>query len=510
MSRKLSTVRPPRPYREKLETLEDVKRKFNTLPLDRWSWPSENIHDEPTRCIRINLEWWPVVVGWLSLLAQPRVWENVLTTDAHPVQQILQLMIGEECGMFELRQNPDDTCLIEQTFDGGDTWVTAFDLSLCLSIVDGSNPETTINNFQTNTFAYFQENIYNFFIDNYINNITDLVPELGYGDDDDYYRNDALCFALERFVDVISEQAIAYFDALEETSKDLRTNLAIAVAIIGIIALAATGVGTPAALVLASQAALWGAGIGLGTALGVSLFDHFTDTNRAAYTDLEARAEVVCCLLDNLRGANVNRDTFEAAFTCSGLSTEAQAIHDASGILAAEDATYAALVENMRIGFNSSKLGLLPNCQCAPDGWFWQDVPWEWSEPNHSGNRQSPIFEHTNPSNGELISITASYQTDNPPKTGIRAANTGEGDALVLTTPLKVGVGIRLWENSFVGVFEGADIIEFPSGRRKHTSMSTALRQPDVTFTFRWADNPDLGHSASTDVTNIRLLYKEV
>ena len=310
----------------KLETLEDVKRKFGTVPFDRWTWPSENIHDEPTRCLKINLEWWPLITGWLSLLAQPRVWKDVLTKDAHPVEQIIQLMIGENCMPFQLRQDITDPCLIEQTLDGGASWLPAFDLSLCLTIQDGSSGPTTVNNFQTNTFAYFEENVYNNYVLNYVNSITDLEPDLGYGDDDDFYRNEALCFALSRYIDLVSEQAISYFDDLDETANDLRTNLALAGAIIGIVALAATGVGTPAAVLLASQVGLWAVGIGIGTFLGVALFDHFTDTNRSAYEDLQAREDVACCLFEALNGANVDRDDFEAAFACSGLSSMMQRV----------------------------------------------------------------------------------------------------------------------------------------------------------------------------------------
>ena len=108
----------------------------------------------------------------------------------------------------------------------------------------------------------------------------------------------------------------------------------------------------------------------MATFLGVALFDHFTGTNRSAYEDLDARVEVVCCLLAAIEGANVDRDDFEGAFSCVALSTNAQAIHDAAKIYATEDATYAALVENMRIGFNSANLGLLPNCACL-DTWLW-------------------------------------------------------------------------------------------------------------------------------------------
>lgn len=46
---------------------------------------------------------------------------------------IYRLMLPVESGidMFQLRQSPDDPCLLEQSLDGGDTWLPAFDYSLC-------------------------------------------------------------------------------------------------------------------------------------------------------------------------------------------------------------------------------------------------------------------------------------------------------------------------------------------------------------------------------------------
>lgn len=44
---------------------------------------------------------------------------------------------GEDCDMahFQLRQNPDDPCQLQQSFDGGETWSLAFDYRLCSEAV---------------------------------------------------------------------------------------------------------------------------------------------------------------------------------------------------------------------------------------------------------------------------------------------------------------------------------------------------------------------------------------
>ncbi|MCB7129985.1 MAG: hypothetical protein J3T61_10665, partial [Candidatus Brocadiales bacterium] len=59
------------------------------------------IHDEPTRCYRINLEWTPLVTGMIGLLAETRMWKDVYTKDAFPIQQILNLLEGEDCDLID-------------------------------------------------------------------------------------------------------------------------------------------------------------------------------------------------------------------------------------------------------------------------------------------------------------------------------------------------------------------------------------------------------------------------
>ena len=362
----MGSKRPTLAYTPRQEKKQPIR-----LRVDRYTPPAVGVQDEPYRCYRLNNAWAKILMGWMSMLTEIKGWDGA-TDERHPgIVGVETFLLGEDCMSFQLRQNPVIPCLIEQSADGGLSWSPAFDLSLCTSIVDGSSQITTVSNFYNTAFNTFQENVYNNYVNNYISSITDIVPELGYGDGDDSFRDEALCYALSKFIDIVCEAGIEAFDALDETADDLKTALYLAVAISGIIALAATGVGTPAAIALAAQAALWASGIGAATSLGATLFDHFTGTNRSAYEDLQAREDVVCCLLSTLEGVNVDRDDFENAFACTGLSVNAQATHDAAAIFATEDATYAAFVENMRIGFNSAKLGLLPSCPCD-DVWLWR------------------------------------------------------------------------------------------------------------------------------------------
>lgn len=335
--------------------------------------PGVGIFDEPTRCYPINQEWAKIVMGWVGWLATTSAWPDAQDELYTGITEILRFTIGEDCVTFQLRQNPTNSCVLEQSLDGGQTWVTAFDFSLCLAIVDGASQTSIdilsnleVSNFD-NTVNNFIDNVYNDYVTNYVNSITNLVPELGYGDTDDEFRDDALCYALGVFVDLVCQSRIDYYQSQSGTASDLLAALAFASALTVIVGLSASGVGLPAAAAIASITPTLAAGLGLGGAFYNVWYVHALATTQAQYEDMQAREDVVCCLLANLAGANVDQDDFIGAFTtgCVGLTANATAIFDACEILAGEDATYAAFVENMRIGFQSAKLGLLPACPCG-------------------------------------------------------------------------------------------------------------------------------------------------
>jgi hypothetical protein len=247
----------------------------------------------------------------------------------------------------------------------------------------------------------------------------------------------------------------------------------------------------------------------LGSELGACVPD--VETAITALADTSAQLEYACCLREELRSAVISEANWNAALvTCeASLTGNAEIIaclmdydNDQSHALAFFE-VYSAVIEQQAAGRDFV-------CHCVPDGWFWVEVPWDYIEPNHSGTRLSPIFTHTNPANGELFSIIARYTTDSPADGKITTTDTLEADALVIGSPLAVSEGYWLWEKSFVGIFEGADAIGWPTSRRKHCGMREAQRAPDETFSFRWKHEAALGHSASCWVRNVRILYKEI
>ena len=98
--------------------------------------------------------------------------------------------------MFRLRQNPDDPCLLEQSFDAGETWVEAFNYKLC------QNTDMTNISNQWNLSFVFNTDLEIV----YDNDITNVFNDWGYdqtGTDAD--RDAALCHAITQWVDSICE-----------------------------------------------------------------------------------------------------------------------------------------------------------------------------------------------------------------------------------------------------------------------------------------------------------------
>lgn len=123
----------------------------------------EVINPEGRLCVTFSIPDDPiyrrVLRGHLQSLAQWWTWEKSYLPNDTRAKEVAELFrtllydtlrIDEDCGMpFQLRQNPSDNCLLEQSLDGGLTWTTAFDYALCKGepaiyrVVDGQIEEST-------------------------------------------------------------------------------------------------------------------------------------------------------------------------------------------------------------------------------------------------------------------------------------------------------------------------------------------------------------------------------
>ncbi len=265
---------------------------------------------------------------------------------------------------------------------------------------------------------------------------------------------------------------------------------------------------------IASQRNLWGfAPSWLMHLLGSELSTCAADVTTAidGLTDTDAQLEYACCLYDAMRAGVISEANWNAALTTCAGSLTGNALINACLMDFDNDQSHAlAFFEVLSSMIERQADGTDFVCECVPYGWFWLDVPWEWSEGTHAVNRFSPAFSHTNPSNGELFSITAMVRSDNASSQRVNVLDSGLVDNLVIGTPVYVRPNLLLWEDAFVGLMEGAVAVGWPVGQRRDINTKNPKEQPDATFTIKFSSAPDQGHSASIEVTRVRLLYKVV
>lgn len=325
--------------------------------------PTTGIFDSPTATVCINRKWVGHLIGVLDRLLWTDAWTGTEAEQELAITQIRLLMaslinIGE-CGVtFELRQNPTNLCLLEQSLDGGATWTTAMDYSTCLPVPD----YTEVNN--------FSETVNQQIIDN--TTLYDGTPQSVYPDavydgtptQANIDRDLALCASLKQVVDMACEITIEW----KSQQGILLGGLAfITGAIVHVLLVAGVivtgGSGYPLAVAISGYV------VGAVTAL-------LTDYSIDVLSDQNARQLVACCMLDALEGQTLNKTNFvnsldNCNFTFG--SNEAQiaglieVILDEDG----DDSFYAQFLAFNAELYQSAQVGALPDCPCETE---WEHV----------------------------------------------------------------------------------------------------------------------------------------
>jgi hypothetical protein len=101
-----------REAQDRIHTTDDEKKRV----IDFWDTnipiPEVGIHDAPTRCYEINLEWAKIVMGLVSWLADVAAWKEAQHENYTAIQEILKFLQGSDCVDCNavadcLNQNPD-------------------------------------------------------------------------------------------------------------------------------------------------------------------------------------------------------------------------------------------------------------------------------------------------------------------------------------------------------------------------------------------------------------------
>lgn len=381
--------------------------------LANFVWEGISIGPETGQCLRIEAtrEDLDLVAGWLlgTGFSYP-VQEDQYETD-RPLNNLNQKLLNAlryvglqllhdspDCEEFDmpypiLRQNPENECQMQQSVDGGTSWTTVFDSSVCQPEIPAAPVIPPVIQFRQNrtrpewleesfdagltwriaydyskykarNLTHIENAISQIETNNYItenNNLWDssshdvnvFAPELVFDSTDkDADRNKAICYAVRVFVKTIMETA---FQAAATTSPGE-----------GLLGLVFEGVSTGIGAFLGGP---FGAAVGafFSTSL-LAVADQGTNVHRRE-TYGQYEDEMVCCMYTTLKDDIPTQAAFEASFSGAfcDLNPDAQAFVDALITpLLSSDTNFLAF---LRLAAEGVALGeFLPDCPCDDPG----------------------------------------------------------------------------------------------------------------------------------------------
>jgi hypothetical protein len=241
-------------------------------------------------------------------------WDN-LSVSLDALQEKIAHIDGQldgGCAMFRLQQNPDSPCLLEQSFDGGNTWSLAFDYSLCQT-----SDSVSIQNIWNTSFIWNETNE-----TTYAGDIINIYPVWEYtGGDDDADNDAALCAAITAWVDMICDATIATI-VNENSDIESQTEFwSTITAAMGSAALVASAFGIFPAAGLFAGTGLLLSSIAVVAAGGWQL------SNPSPYRNQSARDEVICVMYGALAGLTPTYSDWSTALSAS-LSGDAEDIRE--------------------------------------------------------------------------------------------------------------------------------------------------------------------------------------
>lgn len=337
-------------YDRRLVDLDDKMRR-----LDIWRMnlvpPDVGIFDEPKRCYELNNQWAKIVMGLVSWLADTPIWRDAEDEGYFAITEILEFMIGKPCMSFQLRQNPDNACLLEQSLDGGDTWTTAFDYSLCQI---QSSSSDALNASIDALDALLEQ---------YDGTVESVAPDMVYdATETDEIRDMALCHAVNELVNLLCEAELEH----RANWEFIAIGFGIAATVVGfLVTIGTLGTGTPAYMALCLAL----------TAGGTSILSEFSDE---LLQDTGSRDDVVCCMVTALKGETITKTNFENSLDACGFAGGSNASQLAGAISnwLTDDDVYETFLDAMQRSYRYAELGIA-DCPCdLSTDWTWDsDFP---------------------------------------------------------------------------------------------------------------------------------------
>jgi hypothetical protein len=332
--------------------------------------PGQDPDDSRMLCVKFNESWLPSILGALESLRYPDTWRGTEDQQAKAVLQsahlIAMFMLAEICEDTEmrLRQKPTNSCVLQASYDNGNTWNDVFDYAACFESLNAQAPQPDYVNLiaDYNLFSQEMNNVYN-------DNPDNLTPSAS-----QEVNNENLHIPLCRAAHAVVLAACA--GGVERARRNDSTRdtiyavgaaaFGIAAALTGGLALvpaaaAAVGISTG----LAGFLAIAAGGAGAATSLG-PVFDN---TPTGIFENQEAQNDVICCMLSSFADSIPTRSEFENSLNGCSLSGDAA---DLAGVITqflAADDIYQLFLLEIEAGYVAAQTNGLDLGTCPCDNW---------------------------------------------------------------------------------------------------------------------------------------------
>lgn len=322
-------------------------------------------------CVRFNEEWLPYVLGALARLEFEDAWRGDQTAQAEAIGHARNLIAifaaATKSGCFEgvddmrLRQKPGEPCVLQASYDGGDSWSDVFDYAACFEEVNKPLRDLTYieqyNNYQKT--MYDIRNVYN-------GTPGSIATESVDGSATDPANlNLAVCLAVRVLVDGACESGIQAKQREDQQDDTVINVTASGLAIAGLVL--ATFVFPPAGLAAASTSAtyiLFGLGIASASLPIASLL---TQADISLFSNEDAKKEVICCMNTALSGSQPTEAAFKASLdACGTLSSDGEELRGIVREIIQDTDVYLQYLLAMDSAYASSQTGgpEIPPCPC--------------------------------------------------------------------------------------------------------------------------------------------------
>jgi len=199
----------------------------------------QSVDEEPAVCVRLSNKLVPYLLGLLEMYR----WEDKLKGTPQEVvdglglfQNLLIALTEGNCTgdsmPFQLRQNPVNSCQLQQSLDGGQTWTLAFDYGQCQPDMNKARSPIEAQNY----LAPMYEEQEQYLTDWNTNGYANIAPDFDYSTQTAPYldQRKALCAALRAYIEIFFKYIIIKrengiyddYSAAENLVSDADTGLA--------------------------------------------------------------------------------------------------------------------------------------------------------------------------------------------------------------------------------------------------------------------------------------------